>query len=111
METSVNSHASKLRLWRIVPATTADDPNWLGLEIWSQVIVRAASSGEARVHAACLSADAPRTVQDLKRGGREGGFMSEKLYLVQPLTADEAETYEESGPGVLRATRAGIAAS
>ncbi|MCB9949055.1 MAG: hypothetical protein H6842_14735 [Rhodospirillaceae bacterium] len=94
-------------VWRIVPAAAADDPTWLGLEIWSQVVVRAATSAEARIHAGCLARSALISGQSLEQLDRQGGFMSEKLYHVQPLSPEEASAYEDSGPGVLWARRRG----
>ena len=36
------------KLWRLAPATEVDDERWLGGPIWADVVVSAATSGQAR---------------------------------------------------------------
>jgi hypothetical protein len=46
-----------MRLWKLTPAADADDPRWLNAPVWREVVVRAATAGEARKFAADWEAD------------------------------------------------------
>jgi hypothetical protein len=104
---SMETRPAGARLWRIAPAARPDDSAWMGLEIWSEVIVCADSAAEARLEAARLERDPHDRVGELEKADRGGGFMSEKLYQVRPLDAEEAARFESTGKGVVHAVRSG----
>jgi len=93
-------------LWRLVPAARPDDPTWLDLDIWQEVVVRADTAAEARVEAGRMSYDPDDPLGSLEKADREAGFMSEKLYHVLPLPEDEAKAFGAGPKGVLRAVKA-----
>lgn len=98
--------AAQPRLWRLVPAARPDDPAWLGLDIWQEVVVRADTPAQARTEAGRMSLDPGDPIGSLERADRDAGFTSEKLYRVLPLPEDEAKAYGDGPNGVLRAVKA-----
>lgn len=81
-------------LFRLVPATHAHDPRWMGRPLYDEVVVRAPTAGEARRVAATLEApDDTRAMADAVGNGSEprtGALADEKLYRMEAVAEDEA---------------------
>ncbi len=81
-------------LFRLVPATHAHDPRWMGRPVYDEVVVRAANAGEARRIAGTLEAPADmRAMTDAVGNGSEprtGALTDEKLYRMETVAEDEA---------------------
>lgn len=95
-------------VWRLLPAAKPDDPTWEGRPIFSEVIVRAPTSAQARVEAAKLARDPDDVFASLEKADPDGGFTNEKLYRVVPVPPEEAGEFGEGEPGVVRSVPAGI---
>lgn len=83
-----------LALYRLVPTARPDDPNWDRAPSRGEVVVRARSSGDARVVAALAETEEGRAglfTTEVKASA----FLDEKLYTVR----DEPEgRYTSAGP-------------
>lgn len=81
-------------LFRFTPATHPHDPRWMGRAQYDEVVVRAATAGEARRLAAGL--EAPAAARDMTGAvgngtePRHGALDDEKLYRMHPIAEDEA---------------------
>lgn len=95
-------------LWRLLPAAKPDDPTWEGRPIFSEVVVRAPTSAQARIEAAKLARDPHDVLACLEKADPNGGFTNEKLYRVVPLSPEEAEAFGEGEPGIVRSVPAGV---
>lgn len=95
-------------LWRLLPAARPDDPTWEGRPIFSEVIVRAPTSAQARTEAAKMARDKNDVFASLEKPDPDGGFTNEKLYRVVPVPPDEAKDFGEGDPGIVRSVPAGI---
>jgi len=60
--------------WRIVPIAEKDDPRWLDHAAWREVIVRAPSSGAARLIASRLEFDPARPPVGNENPSFQSGF-------------------------------------
>lgn len=81
-----------MALWMLRPTAQEDAAQWQGRRIWRKALVRASSSGEARLVATALDVD-PEAV----RNGNEShsfrsGFVDEKLYRVDWVGEDDGES-------------------
>lgn len=100
-------------LWKLVPGTHATDPRWQDRPIFAEVIVRAATSGLARRHAAVfeLGLGPDRHGHAVGNGSEPLGSALEDEKLYHMLTLDEAAAPRPPGDdgiadGVLHAVRA-----
>ena len=76
-------------VYRLVPVADADDPNWDRAVNHGEIVVRAASSGEARAIAALAEAEAAAGTPPLATTQvRASAFMDEKLYAVRDAPFD-----------------------
>lgn len=83
-------------LWKLEPAADLNDARWLDHRRWAEVVVRAATPGEARHAAASFEAlDAPHGVGN-ETPTFEAGLADEKLYR---LTRVEDETGRNENEG------------
>jgi hypothetical protein len=89
-------------IYRLVPIAREDDPNWDRATNQGEVLVRAYSSGDARVlaaygEAAAISSTRPQGTTQVSASA----FRDERLYHV---VEDDSGTFPESGPrAILRA--------
>lgn len=94
----------RLALYRLIPAALPDDPNWDRAPNRGEVVVRARTSGDARVVAAQAESEEGRAGL-FTTTVRASAFLDEKLYAVR----DEPEgRFSASGP---RGVLAGLAAA
>jgi|SRR5690606_28086568 len=76
-------------VYRLVPIADADDPNWDRAINQGEIVVRAASSGEARAIAALAEAEAATGAPPLATTQvRASALMDEKLYAVRDAPFD-----------------------
>ncbi len=87
----------ELRIYRLVPIAAASDPNWQNSQPQGEVVVRARTSGDARI----VAADAELDFTEVDALPAEGNstemasaFRNEKLYTV---VCDESGTYPAAG--------------
>ena len=86
----------KTRIYRLVPTARPDDPNWGRATNQGEVIVRAVSSGDARIVAAY--GEAAATTLEQPKGTttlRASAFRDEKLYTVRE---DMGGNFPSEGP-------------
>lgn len=96
-----------MAIWRLEPKAAPDDPRWLDHEIWQEVIVRAPSSGMARLVAAELERDPKQPPAGNESESFQSGFEDDKLYTVRPHNEGEAQSVDaDAKPCILRAVRA-----
>lgn len=97
-------------LWKITPVADADDPRWLDQPMWSEVVVRAETAGEALMLAGHMQRAA---VDDIRPIGNEtlrfaSGFSDEKLYHIRRLDRDDDNAHKADGPAeVVHAVKSG----
>lgn len=84
----------RLALYRLVPVARPDDPNWDRAPNRGEVVVRARSSGDARVVAAQAETEEGMGGQFTTKV-RASAFMDEKLYTVRDEPPDD---YPVAGP-------------
>lgn len=94
----------RLALYRLVPTARPDDPNWDRAPNRGEVVVRARTSGDARVVAAQAETEAGRAGL-FTTAIRASAFLDEKLYTVRD---EPAGRYPSKGP---RAVLAGLGLS
>jgi hypothetical protein len=89
-------------IYRLLPSAPPDDPNWDRALNQGEVVVRAASSGEARAMAALEEARAAvGAIPNSTTQVRASAFRDEKLYTVRE---DDSGEFPAAGPvQVLRA--------
>lgn len=84
----------RLALYRLVPTARPDDPNWDRAPNRGEVVVRAKSSGDARVVAA--QAETPEGAAGIfTTEVKASAFLDEKLYTVRD---EPAGRYPSAGP-------------
>lgn len=88
----------ELQIYRLIPQAPPDDPNWRNSPSQGEVVVRARSSGDARV----VAQEAEGDFTDMEAKPAEGvsttngsAFGNEKLYTV---ILDENSVHDTSGP-------------
>lgn len=84
----------RLALYRLVPVAHPDDPNWDRAPNRGEVVVRARSSGDARVVAAQAETE-EGAAGIFTTAVRASAFMDEKLYHVRD---EPAGRYPLAGP-------------
>lgn len=87
-----------MRIYRLIPVAGPEDPNWSLSPYHGEVIVRAKTSGDARIVATEAEADFPE--HDAKPGegvstAGASAFRNEKLYTV---IEDISGRYANEGP-------------
>ncbi|MDX1710417.1 MAG: hypothetical protein R3316_04700 [Rhodovibrionaceae bacterium] len=89
-----------MALWKLEPVARPDDPRWQDYPIWREVVVRAASAGEARALAAELEATPEQTSgnESISYGSR---LADEKMYSCRQVHPDDAGETVDGDPGVL----------
>ena len=97
-------------IWRLEPKAAPDDPRWLDHEIWEEVLVKAPTSGMARLAASRLEFDPSRPPTGNENPSFHSAFADEKLYAVSLHDeGDDGEPRPAVAPGeacVLRAVQA-----
>lgn len=89
--------------WRLEPKAEPDDPRWLDHAIWREVVVRAPTSGAARLIASRLERDPERPPAGNENPSFQSGFEDDKLYAVRLQSQDQDD---EPEVGIVRAVRA-----
>ncbi len=87
-----------MRIYRLIPVAGPEDPRWTLSPCQGEVVVRAKSSGDARIVATTAEADFPEN--DAKPGegistASASAFRNEKLYTV---IEDISGRYSSEGP-------------
>ena len=98
-------------IWKLKPKAAPDDPRWLDHAIWEEVVVRAPTSGMARLIASELERDPQQPPSGNENPSFQSGFEDEKLYDVLAVSSPEGKGLPEppalAGKSrVLRAVRA-----
>lgn len=84
-------------VWRFTPAAKPDDPRWLNGPIWNWLLVRAPTSGEARLVASKW--EAVQMGHDAEEGAAGNTAMSYQSALADPTLYDLTETSaNDDGP-------------
>jgi len=74
-----------LNVYRLIPNAPSDDPNWQNSLMQAEVVVRAVSTGDARLVAAEAEGDFPDLAAKPAEGTsttQSSAFLNEKLYTV-----------------------------
>lgn len=93
-------------IWRFQPVKPPHDAAWLGRPIWKEVIVRADTTGMARLVASKLEqSDSPGGIGN-ESHSFNSGLDDERLYWIKPLPPEEAARFDDAPgePAVLSAT-------
>lgn len=98
-----------MAIWRLYPVLAPSDPAWLGRPIWEEVIVRADTTGMARLVASNLEYPKHESGVGNESHSFNSGLEDETLYRIKPLPPDEAARFDDSpgDPAVLSATLLG----
>jgi len=87
-----------MRIYRLIPVADPDDPNWSLSPCQGEVVVRAKSSGDARMVATTAEIDFPEIGAKPAEGvstASASAFRNEKLYTV---IEDISGRYSSDGP-------------
>ncbi|HWU64062.1 MAG TPA: hypothetical protein VN112_18760 [Ensifer sp.] len=87
-----------MRIYRLIPVAGPEDPHWSLSPFQGEVVVRAKTSGDARIVATAAEADFPEHAAKPAEGVSTAGasaFRNEKLYTV---IEDISGRYSSDGP-------------